>query len=259
MEGNESVIMAGLLGLDPKFLLNESRKGEGIDHWSELLYERLDSFPAAVLYNTKPKLETPGLHWAPRTLRIPYLLAHAVRPIPDHEGHRPGEEYGKIQSAAFDFGGYAILFSLPQGVEMLPGSFRVLLDESRCSTACHYVPQLLLHFKIRKTEIRERTETGEVGNRPANAPQRTVFRELGGHGDVEKETDTQFFALIIRRFSRHYVVQEDYVSAAAILRVTKGAKSYLGYCSNTLGDPLVRRAPQWLLRFDPFAKYLRGS
>lgn len=100
--------------------------------------------------------------WGPRTLRILDLLAHPVSPIPDHEDHRPREEYGKIQSAGLDFWGDAIVFSLPPGVKTLPGSFRVLLDESRCSTACHYVPRLLLHVKIRKTEVRERITLGKL-------------------------------------------------------------------------------------------------
>jgi hypothetical protein len=70
-KSDEPVIFAGLLGLDPKPLLEVSwKKRDCIDRRFELLYARINGFPTNSLYSKVDRMQIPELGWAPRTLRI---------------------------------------------------------------------------------------------------------------------------------------------------------------------------------------------
>jgi hypothetical protein len=273
-EVDESVIMAGMLGLDPtpvsEFPWNDPRGG--VDQRLERLYKRLDSFPTDVVYSTVPKLKTPGLRWAPQTLKIPDLVTHRHRlepldllgiekygPAHSSRGRLLGEKYGKVHARGLDYWGHAVVFSVPTTEAVLPRSFRVLLDDSRCRGTCHTVPQLLLDVEMKNIAGDRWQDLSQVGSRPESAPVQIDLADLSKEADTEDKEATVTFALLIRCFGRHYAAQDGYECPAAIMRVKKGAKLYRSYCSNTLGNPLARRAREWVHWFDPTAQYLRGT
>jgi hypothetical protein len=233
-EVDESVIMAGLLGLDTAPIAKiDWRESGAVDRRLELLYERLHDFPTAVLFSQVARMTAPGLGWAPRMLNI--MDFDDYTPDPGIASQRTG----LITGQGLRFWGHVIFID---NVSTWPDVFNVRLDDSRCREKGY--PPIVL--QINTLELRPYRKRNSAEENPQKTdPLRTIFRQ--DQHQQQNSENPEGFAIILQAFERSVAKRPKFKTSGAIVSVIGGGRtSYIPGCCPPGNKGLYRRVLEFI-------------
>lgn len=234
-EIDEPAIFAGILGLRPDPIIRLSWKDPRCaDKRLELLYQRISTFPTAVLYSLVDKMQVPGIRWAPRTLRID---DYDNVGSDDHAHWYWSELFGRIRPNGLEFLAHLILLEAP--IQGAPESFTIQVTKTARKSG--YVTRNtndprekgmdVLQLMISKLDIiphRGRQYEERITD-PVDEPIKSMFRSAN-----KEHLPSRYYAIIMRGFDWFEANTQPFQTDAVIINVFDGLKYYKSLSSKFL-------------------------